>query len=345
MRLMAVHIDPTGAHVRVVGSDGVPLPHDAPDPTVVRLTTPGGAEATVFPGMGFNVVDWRVPLAGTPVPLLHHDPDVLAGGSGTRSGIPILFPFPNRIAGASFEAGGRRYDLPAAHPGDPNAIHGFCAKRPWSDVAATGESAVTGTFRLSRDAPDVAADWPGDLELGITVELADDALRIESRVTNAGDQDAPFGLGFHPYFTALGADSVADIVLQAPAAQYWELVDSIPTGRLVDVSGDRDLRQPVRVADRELDDVLTGLPPFAPGPDGLMERATLVGGDVTVGLRCDGAFRDLVVFTPASRQAIAVEPYTCPTDAVHLTARGHDVGWQVLVPGATWTATVEFTVS
>ena len=279
------------------------------------------------------------------MPLLHHDPDVLAGGgSGTRSGIPILFPFPNRIAGASFEAGGRRYDLPAAHPGDPNAIHGFCAKRPWSDVAATGGSAVTGTFRLSRDAPDVAADWPGDLELGITVELADDALRMESRVTNAGDQDAPFGLGFHPYFTALDADSVADVVLQAPPPSTGWSTASRP-GRW-STCPDRDLRQPVRVADRELDDVLTGLPPFAPGPDGLSwngRRSSVVtspsGCAVTVP-------SGIWWCSPASRRTIAVEPYTCPTDAVHLTARGHDVGWQVLVPrGHPGRRRSEFTVS
>jgi galactose mutarotase-like enzyme len=27
-----------------------------------------------------------------------------------------------------------------------------------------------------------------------------------------------------------------------------------------------------------------------------------------------------VLFTPTSRDAVAIEPYTCPTDAVHLEA-------------------------
>lgn len=341
---MAVHIDPTGAHVTIPDSDGNPLPVDSSDPTVIRLTSAGGSQATVFAGTGFNVVDWRVPVAGVDVPLLHHDADVLSGGSGTRSGVPILFPFPNRIAGASFEAEGRTYRLPVAHPGDPHAIHGFCAKRPWSQIEATGDSAVTGTFRLSRDAREVAADWPGDLELAVTVHLADDALRLDSRVTNVGDRPAPFGLGFHPYFSLLAAADLADVELQVPADRYWELVDSIPTGALVEVSGDRDLREPVTVGDREWDDVLTDLPAFVPGADGLMERARIRGGDVTVALRCDAAFRDMVVFTPANRKALAVEPYTCPTDAVHLSARGLEVGWRTLAPRESWTATVEFAV-
>ncbi|MFN8127065.1 MAG: aldose 1-epimerase [Candidatus Nanopelagicales bacterium] len=245
---MAVHIDPTGHHVTIPGPDGEPLPSQPG--TLIRLTSPGGAQATVNAATGFNVVDWRVPVGDQVVPLVYHDEDVLAGGSGTRSGIPVLFPFPNRIAGATYPWQGRSRSLPPAHPGDPNAIHGFCAKRPWADVSAGGESAVTGTFRISRDAADVAADWPGDLEVAITYDLADRALRIESRVTNTGDGPAPFGLGYHPYFTTLGSADLADVLVQVPAAGYWELVDSIPTGVVEPVTGERDLRRPVAVGDR-----------------------------------------------------------------------------------------------
>ncbi|MFN8127064.1 MAG: hypothetical protein U0R64_11225 [Candidatus Nanopelagicales bacterium] len=70
----------------------------------------------------------------------------------------------------------------------------------------------------------------------------------------------------------------------------------------------------------------------------------MTGGDIHLAPRCDSAFRDMV-FTLAHRRAIAVEPYTCPTDAVHLTARGLEVGWRVLGPGEQWTGTVEFAVS
>ena len=52
-------------------------------------------------------------------------------------------------------------------------------------------------------------------------------------------------------------------------------------------------------------------------------------------------FRDLVVFTPPHRNAFCLEPYTCPTDAVHLQERGLDVGWRVLEPGQSWTGIVD----
>lgn len=341
---MAVHIDPTGAHVQIPDSTGRPLEHDG-DGTLVRLTSPGGAEVTLYPGVGFNLIDWRVPTPSGPVQIMHAEPDVLAGGSATRSGSPILFPFPNRIAGATYEWDGRTYHLEPAHPGDPNAIHGFCAKAAWTDVQAVGDSAVTGRFRLSRDAAAVADSWPGDLELAVTFDLSDHALRITADVTNVDDHPVPFGLGYHPYFTPLAAPDLAQAVIGVSAGSYWQLQDSIPDGTVAAVTGDRDLQVPVEVGDRILDDVLTGLPAFHADADGLMERASLSGGGVRLGLRCDGSFRDVVVFTPANRQSIAIEPYTCPTDAVHLQELGHDVGWQVLAPGATWTGVVEFAVT
>lgn len=341
---MAVHIDPTGAHVQVPGVAGAPLPNTGDQPTLIRLTSDSGAQATIYPGVGFNLIDWRVPGPDGPVQIMHAQPDVLAGGSGTRSGAPILFPFPNRIAGATYDWGGRTYDLAPAHPGDPNAIHGFCAKTPWNDYAATGESSVTGTFRLSRDAPAEAKSWPGDLELRVTFDLCDHALRITAQITNVDDHPVPFGLGYHPYFSRLAATDVADLEVQVSAGSYWQLADSIPTGTVAPVTGDLDLQIPTKLGARVLDDVLTGLPAFHPQADGLMQRARLVGGHTALALRCDAAFRDLVVFTPQNRAAFALEPYTCPTDAVHLQALGHDVGWKVLEPASAWTGVVEFAV-
>ena len=337
---MAVLIDPTGNDVVVTDREGNRLQMNPPG-TLVQVTSAGGARATFFPEVGFNLIDWQVPVGEDTVGLVHAEPDVLAGGSGTRSGIPILFPFPNRIAGASFEFRGDEYNLTPAKPGDPNAIHGFCAKTAWHDFTEVDDSSVAATFRISRDAADRLAEWPGDLELRMTFTLADTSLRISALVTNVDDKPVPFGLGYHPYFSSLGNTSVDELLVECRANEYWVLKESIPTGELRAVSGDTDLRSSTVLGSRELDDILTGLRPFVPDADGLMERATLTGSAVKLAIRCDGSFRDLVAFTPANREAFALEPYTCPTDAVHLTERGQDVGWRVLEPGESWRGTIE----
>lgn len=345
MPAMAVHIDPSGDHITVPDAAGLPLPRRDGDLTLIRLVSDGGAQATIHPAVGFNLIDWRVPTSAGPLAVLHAEADVLDGGSGTRSGCPILFPFPNRIAGARFDFRGRSFTLPPAHPGDPNAIHGFCAKSAWTEFAASGPSAVTGVFRLSRDAAQWAAEWPGDLELRVTFDLGDSALRITSQVINKDVGPVPFGLGFHPYFRPLAAGVLADARLQVSAASRWVLANLIPTGEREPVSGQCDLNAAVPIGSRTLDDVLTDLPTFVPDPDGLMTRATLSGGSATLELRCDVATRDVVVFTPENRAAVAIEPYTCPTDAVHLAERGLDVGWRVLEAGDSWTGVVEFSIT
>ncbi len=344
---MTVDIDPSGRRLTVPGSDGAPLSNSAPgrDPTLVRLTSPGGAEATFYPAVGFNLIDWRVPRGDTQLQLMHHEPDVLAGGSGTRSGSPILFPFPNRIARATYSWAGRTYHLGLSSPDAVHAIHGFCAKNPWTDYEAVGDCAVRARFRLSRDAPEQAATWPGDLVLEITFTLADEYLEIGTRVENVADHPVPCGIGFHPYFAPLGAQRCDELRLQCDAASYWVLDNMIPTGELRPVTGNNDLRADPGVGSRQLDDVLTALPRFEPDQDGFMSRARITGPAGAMVLQCDDNYRDVVVFTPENRQSLAVEPYTCPTDAIHLSESHSDVGWRVLEPGERWHTRVRYRVT
>jgi aldose 1-epimerase len=46
----------------------------------------------------------------------------------------------------------------------------------------------------------------------------------------------------------------------------------------------------------------------------------------------------LVLFTPPHRKAVAIEPYTCASDAAHLP----DGGFRVLAPGEQWAAGVRY---
>ncbi|MCH9816951.1 MAG: aldose 1-epimerase [Actinomycetia bacterium] len=316
----------------------------------VEIRSRGGAKATICPGKGFNCIGLEFRVAGEQIQVLHAESDVLGDGSPTRSGMPVLFPFPNRIAGANFDWDGDTYEIPVTHPGDTNAIHGLVCRAAWTDWERTiSEDAVTGRFRLSSDASDGVLHWPGDLELRLTYTITDDALTISSEVVNPEEKPVPFGMGFHPYFAPLGAgtgpEAVAACHVQCDATAYWVLEDSIPTGEKRPVAGKRDLRRNPSVGDRELDDILTDLPAFVGGRSGLMPRATLTGGAVTLSLNCDESWRDVVVFTPPNRESIAIEPYTCPTDAVHLTEQGENVGWQVLGPGGSWVGTVQLRVS
>src|SRR5689334_14111053 len=66
------------------------------------------ASIEVWPTRGFNCLRWKV----LGQDLLYSAPDWEANPVPTRSGIPILFPFPNRIRDGIYNYQGKEYHLP-----------------------------------------------------------------------------------------------------------------------------------------------------------------------------------------------------------------------------------------
>ena len=319
------------------------------DGTIFVLEESGGAaRAEVFPAFGFNCYRWQA----RGLDLLYWEPQHFLDGRPTRCGIPILFPFPNRIRDGRFTWAGKEYRLPPNDSSGKNAIHGFACRKPWRVVGhgADGHSAwVTGEFQAGADAPEARPLWPADYRLRVTFRLAADRLRVEAQVENLERAPLPFGLGYHPYFRVpLSPGGKADDCrVQAGARSYWELQESLPTGTRKPVDAARDLNAPRRFTDLQLDDVLTDLESLAPSAaDVLVLRGAVRQGtdQGKLELWAAPAFRELVLFTPPHRQAVCLEPYTCTTDAVNLQARGVEAGWLVLAPGQSWSGVVEMRV-
>lgn len=308
----------------------------------------GGTVAEIWPALGFNCYRWQATHKGQALDLLYHDPKLFAGGKPTRSGIPVLCPFPNRIRAGRFSWQGNDYTLPLGDSTGQNAIHGWACRHPWRviDQGATATDAwVTGEFHAAVDAAETRALWPADYCLRLTVRLAQRSLRLEAVIVNPDRVSLPFGLGYHPYLRVpfVPGDSAQDYRVDSTAREYWELVDSLPTGRRPPVTGGLDLTQGQPFSALKLDDVLTDLEGEPPASESaLVWRGQLRRVDVGVQLLTTPAFGQLVVFTPEHRQAMCLEPYTCTTDAINLQQRGVASGLLVLEPGAEWRGVVEF---
>jgi len=151
---------------------------------------------------------------------------------------------------------------------------------------------------------------------------------METSARNQGDAVMPVGFGIHPYFRRPARGTVL-----VPAARRWELEDSIPIGTLTDVSGRFDLRHGASTVGLELDDVFTALATDQRGlvrcciqdlDDGLTTNVEFQAAD----------FPHVVVYLPpAPRQAVCIEPLTCPTDGFNLQARGIESNVISLAPG------------
>jgi aldose 1-epimerase len=191
---------------------------------------------------------------------------------------------------------------------------------------------------LSQDLPAALDQWPADFALNVTYRLFPDRLRVECEVENRGHDTLPFGLGYHPYFRLPGVND-ADIgghVLQANAAELWEAEENLPTGQRLPVPPELDFHTPKPIGDTALDHVFTRVKFF---PLAVLSHPSSPG---VLRFHVSTWFRELVLFTPPHRQAVAIEPYTCSADASNLAARGIHTGWQVIAQGERWATHLEY---
>lgn len=298
----------------------------------VTIAAPDGVtRATFVPSLGFTCIEFRTQIGDQAVSVLDSEPDVLSGQCRPgRSGIPILFPFPNRIRDGRFEYRGKNYQVPPP-PWFPQTIHGFCLDRPWRVIEQTPYS-LTGEFLLSRDAPERHAQWPADARLTVTYTIRDRQMRADIVVENPDRVPLPWGFGTHPYFRLpLGTAGTAEqCQIKALAKKQWALNQCFPTGELSDVPAEKSLCRGWAYGTCHLDDVYNDLTIIG---DGEGQRIDDPVARLSMIQRHSADFRELVVFTPKDRPVICLEPYTCTTDAVNLQSRGLDAGLQELNPG------------
>jgi aldose 1-epimerase len=283
----------------------------------------GSTLALIEPDVGFNLYSFVV----DGYDYIHRELGFPQQGKPTHSGTPILFPWPNRIASAHFSWEGTDYSLPFTEPATGASIHGYATDAAWQ-VIDSGPDHATGEYVLPQDE---AHPWPAAGSIRVTYRVEPTALLVSTMVANTSDVDLPFGVGFHPYFRVPGPFD--QWLLQCDAGESWPLTSMVPSGSPVPVGPDLDFRTPRRLGNQHLDDALTGLPPTP----GMTKRAALMSMAATVSVSSDEAFGEYVLFTPGSRDAVAIEPYTCATDAVNLAARGISAGWRALPPGETAT--------
>jgi aldose 1-epimerase len=118
---------------------------------IVEIRNTQGSRARIAVDLGFNCYFFKAQTAtGESVDVLSADEGFEEGGKPpSRSGIPLLFPYPNRIRAGHFTWNGTEYKLPMnLVPFDKtgNAIHGFCIDRPWR-IVSQSQSSVTAVFQ------------------------------------------------------------------------------------------------------------------------------------------------------------------------------------------------------
>lgn len=287
-----------------------------------EITSAAGRAVITEVGAGLRAFEWHgVPYLET----FPADADKPPLGAGS-----VLVPWPNRVAGGRWTFDGTTQELDQTEPERGNAIHGLTRHEKWRPVLRE-DSAIT----LAADVP-VQHGWPVPLHTGITYSLTGDGLSVEHSVRNVGDRPVPFGIGCHPYPRA-GRSKRDDCTLQLAAHTVLPLdaTSMIPSGPATGVDGTvADFRRPRALAGIALD---TPFGDCRPEADGLVHHR-LTGPEGGVELWAEAAFGWVQVFTPdtfpGAGSVIAIEPMTCPPDALN-----SGIGLITVEPGQEWHGT------
>jgi len=277
------------------------------------------ARAAVAPELGMNCFSFE-----TRLPILEDLDYREFRKKPTSYGIPLLFPFPNRVRDGAFTFQGERFRVNPPR-------HGFVRDRAFR-VVDSGASSLEGAWVKAEikaaEYPEILSQFPFPFTLEVTYRVWEGALELDARAANPGPRTMPAGFGIHPYFRRPERGTI-----QVPASRRWELEDSLPTGRIIDLDPAHDLRLSRDLAGLVLDDIYTD-----PAADDSGRVSCFLNDDVnrlqTVVEFPRQQFPHIVVYTPpAPRHALCIEPNSCPTDAFNLQSRGIAADVIELEPG------------
>lgn len=254
-----------------------------------------------------------------------------------------VLPWPNRISASTYTRGGRTFQVACNEPQTGAANHGLVS---WTDWQVTGADADQASFETLLPA---SYGYPWSLLVTTRYRLHPvSGLSVTTRVICVGaalatdavvgaPEDlstgalaaAPYGVAAHPYLTR--GTQIDECVLRLPGTQVLEVDERMAPTTLRPVEGtEHDWRQGRRIAATRADNAYTGL------PEGVWEiRLARAEGGPAVVLSSDAPWAQVYTAENLGRQALAVEPATCPANAFNTgvglveleVGQGHTLAW------------------
>ncbi|OBI91996.1 aldose 1-epimerase [Mycobacterium sp. 1245805.9] len=227
--------------------------------------------------------------------------------AGKTMGIPILYPWANRLGDNTYTAEGVTVTLTPGDNGvraDPNGlpIHGTLAAYPGWRVTAESGNELAAEVDFGAD-PRLLASFPYPHVLSVAVRLADRALTVRTTVTASGDTAVPLCFGFHPYLRLPDVPR-REWMIETPPLRHLRLDErGLPTGE--------SEPQPAReepLGDKAFDDAYDQV------GDGAVFAVS--GGGRRLEVHFERGYPAAQIFAPPAEELVCFEPMAAPTDAL-----------------------------
>ena len=226
--------------------------------------------------------------------------------NGKTMGIPILYPWANRLGANTYRAEGMTVTLTAGEHGvraDPNGlpIHGVLAAYPDWRVTHESDNELTAEVHFTDE--DLLASFPFPHRLALTVTLYERTLRVRSSIAPDSDRPVPLCFGFHPYLQLPGVPR-DQWVIETPAMRHLTLDErGLPTG---EATPQQPSTEPL--GDKTFDD----------GYDEVADGAVFAvsGGGRRIEVHFEQGYPAAQIFAPPGEDVVCFEPMAAVTDAL-----------------------------
>lgn len=239
----------------------------------------------------------------------------------------LLFPFNDRIPEGKYSFNGSEYQFPLNCDGK-DSIHGLIYDRVMEEKSATENddfvSLVLGTVINS----DEFSGYPFTIGFEVKYTISQNNFTMDFNISNPGNIDAPFAIGWHPYFTF--GQNIDSSILTFGSDEYYDVDEDLYyEGNHYSVKGtELDFTNGQIIGERELDIAVS-----------LSDKGEffLKDGESEIHMTfTKSLFPALQLFIPDDRKSIAVEPISAPSDTFNYP----ETGLKVLKPGEVETGSV-----
>ena len=268
----------------------------------------GDWQALICPeqGAAFSSLQWRGRDVLVPTPEGARHP----GSYGAF----WMLPWANRLDGGRIAG----HAMPVNRAAEATAIHGLARDLPWEVTSATPDHAV-----LQQRVTFAPFDYTARLMLSLDA----DGLVMEMTLRHEGTAPAPYGMGWHPWFTRSATTSLHLNATQRAKHSARGLPECLTP--CASIAADEP--------------GLIGLDNFFGGWDGVARLVTPAG---IITLTATGDFAAGVqVYAPPTQPVICVEPVSHMPDAPNRPALAAAAPMRVLAQGQSLRGTIRLTAA
>lgn len=221
----------------------------------------------------------------------------------------LLFPFVSRTAKGKFNYRDSNYQLECNEPGGANALHGLIYNKVFEFLSSEMNDGRLDLF-FSYRKTQKSKGFPFEYEVKVCYSFTEDSVNVSLKVTNTGDDDFPFTIGWHPYFYVA---NTSEAWLEFSSHQKVIFNEHLITKELVDHSTPNRLS----LHQQSFDDC------FLLNKD----LVTLYTSDYTIEISSE-PLEYLQIYTPPNLPLVAIEPMIGLSNSLN-----NDIGKQELKAG------------